>query len=288
MHKIFKIFLSVILIFNCCACTNTNVVEDENDAEIKKLETLNISFLKVGKADAIVISQAKNAILIDTGEDDDAKRIINHLQQNGIENIEALIITHFDKDHVGAADKIIDQYPVKNIYVPDYIGHHSEYFEFLDSVIRNHLELTKITDDFKFQFADAELLIEATKLFENNDTSYDNDNNHSLITSLKHGQNKFLFMADAEKERLNEWLNQDNNETYDLIKMPHHGIYDESLIDLLKSTEVKYAIITDSKKNSADKKTIELLYQEKISFFSTQNKNINAISDGQKIDIFYN
>ena len=256
MKRKFKLLLLITIIFITTACNKETQVDttDTNQEDIvnQKYETLNIDFLKVGKADAIIISQNSHAIIIDTGEDDDAKKVIEHLKQNNINEIDAMIITHFDKDHVGGADKILDNYHINNIFVPDYKGHHEEYLEFLETVIDKELKTTKITEDYDFSFGDATLTIEPTKLYTNDSNVTENDNNHSLITTLRHGKNTFLFMGDAQKERLEEWVDKNEGIHYDLIKIPHHGVYDKALKDLFTSTTAQYAVLTDSNKNPAD------------------------------------
>ena len=46
----------------------------------KQQEPLTAAFLKVGKADAIVISRGEEALLIDTGEEDDGEKILESLR----------------------------------------------------------------------------------------------------------------------------------------------------------------------------------------------------------------
>lgn len=60
------------------------------------------------KSDAILIEQADFRMLVDTSFDDRADVILDYFSEHGIDTLDYLIITHFDKDHVGGADKILD------------------------------------------------------------------------------------------------------------------------------------------------------------------------------------
>ena len=62
---------------------------------------LKIYFWNAGKADAILISNNDRYIMIDTGEESLSNNILQYFKNNGIEMLDYLIITHFDKDHVG-------------------------------------------------------------------------------------------------------------------------------------------------------------------------------------------
>ena len=61
---------------------------------------LTAVFFNVGKADAILLSDGEMAVLIDAGENGDGKDVAEAIRARGIERLDLLIITHFDKDHV--------------------------------------------------------------------------------------------------------------------------------------------------------------------------------------------
>ena len=46
--------------------------------------------------------------MIDAGTNKSGKALSQRFREEGIGRIDLLIITHFDKDHVGGADKILD------------------------------------------------------------------------------------------------------------------------------------------------------------------------------------
>ena len=66
-------------------------------------ETMRIDFLNVGKADAIIIAKDPYTIVIDTGTNAQGKVLVRELQNRGCKSVDLLIITHYDKDHVGGA-----------------------------------------------------------------------------------------------------------------------------------------------------------------------------------------
>ena len=88
---------------------------------------LTITALSVGKADALVLQQGGHTVLIDTGEKDDGDKIVRFLKNQGIHAVDLLVITHFDKDHVGGAVNVLKHLDVNSILMPEY-GHLPGYF----------------------------------------------------------------------------------------------------------------------------------------------------------------
>ena len=66
---------------------------------------MTVDFLDVGKADAILVTTENSAVLIDTATNKMGDEVLDHIRARGIEKLDLLIITHYDKDHVGGADR---------------------------------------------------------------------------------------------------------------------------------------------------------------------------------------
>ncbi|WP_181439651.1 ComEC/Rec2 family competence protein [Curtobacterium sp. MCBD17_032] len=61
----------------------------------------------VGQGDATLLRSDGQTALVDTG--DDPERLRACLTLLGIEHVDLLVLTHFDRDHVGAVDEVADQ-----------------------------------------------------------------------------------------------------------------------------------------------------------------------------------
>ena len=62
---------------------------------------MTVTFLDVGKADSMIIRTPQSTVIIDCGEKGDGKEIVSLLEDEGVTTVDYLIITHYDKDHVG-------------------------------------------------------------------------------------------------------------------------------------------------------------------------------------------
>ena len=170
-----------------------------------------------------------------------------------------MIITHFDQDHVGGADTVMENLQVNRIYVPDYEGVHAEYLDFLHAAEAADVPIQRLSKPVSFPFGDAEVLIEPPASYEIPEGKADYDNNFSLITTVLHGNNRLVFMGDAEKARIREWLQGDSAVRCDFLKVPHHGIYNKAQEELFETLAPRYSVICSSQKHPAEEKTLELL-----------------------------
>lgn len=78
-----------------------------------------MTLLKVGKADAIVIQTSKENMVIDTGEED-GEELVMFLKKQGISRVDTLLITHYDQEHVGGADTLMESMETERVIIPDY------------------------------------------------------------------------------------------------------------------------------------------------------------------------
>lgn len=74
-----------------------------------------------------------------------------------------------------------------------------------------------------------------------------------------------------------------NNKKYSVIKMAHHGIYNDMVEGLLKATSPKVAIITGDNYKYPNQKVIKLLEKYKIKVLNTIDGDILIKSDGMNI-----
>lgn len=242
---------------------------------------LKLYFFDAGKADSCIIYNDDFAVLIDTGEKELGEEILTYLNNNGIKKINYLIITHFDKDHVGSASIVLDGIQVDNVIQSNYPKESKVYDKYLKALSNNNIMPNTLRDDLDFNYGDVYFHINAPKeeIYSNNES-----NNSSLIVSIKYKNNSFLFMGDAENLRIQEYID-DNTESYDFLKVPYHGHYQITLAKLFSIVKPKYAVITSSDEELEDNTTLELLKSIDCDAYLTRNGSILITSDGNIIRI---
>ncbi len=267
MRKIICIFIMLLTLVSSVSC--------------EKADSLTILCPKIGKADAFIIKGNNECAMIDTGEADDYDEISKNLQQNGINKIDCLIITHFDKDHVGSASSIIDHYEVEKILRTNHPVESTEYDNFVHSCETKGITPETITEMVNFSVCGADFTI-----FPPMKEKYekDADNNSSLVIEIKKDGKTLLFAGDAKEERLAELASQGISDC-DLLKYPHHGSFNKSTEIFISSVKPEYCIISCSDKNPPEDKTTGLLKKSKIKTYETRNGDIKITVLNGKIKI---
>lgn len=247
--------------------------------------TLKATVLKVGKADAIVLCTENCTTVIDAGEEEDGEEIAWYLQEEGIRRIDQLIITHYDKDHVGGADTLIEMVPVDRVIIADYVGSSTEYQDFMNALDAAGIVPERLQEPVSFTMDDASVLVEPPVSYEIPEGQLEYDNNLSLITTVTHGTNRMLFTGDMEKAEIRSWLENGQVKHCQFMKFPHHGVYNTANRELLQAVQPEDVVICVSNKNPSDDKTLEELAELGIRAWETKDGNISAISDGRKIEV---
>ena len=248
-------------------------------------DQLSVKFFNAGKADAILLYTDESAVLIDTGLDGFAPYILHTLSELDIQTLDTLILTHFDKDHIGSADEILESVDVGRVLVSDWPKDSDEYADLMAALETTGIESEVVfgDDQVSFMLDGAEYTVDGP---DASDYDKDDSNNSSLIVTVQYGQTSFLLMGDAQNERIEEFLSQDSSE-YDVLKVPYHGNYQKQLKNLIPSADPEYAVITCSASEGGEAKTLDLLEEYDIEVFLTSEGNVSIVSDGKIITASY-
>lgn len=258
--------------------TVSNKIDNSIEENVNS-NNLDIYVFDVGQADSILVSCNGKYMLIDAGNNADGKLIVKELQDMGITTIDYLIGTHAHEDHIGGMDDVIDIFNIKNFYMPSKQYTSATYKSVVKSANNKNLKIVspKIGDKFNLGNAVCEVM--------SIDNTADELNLTSIVIEVTHGENKFLFMGDAEIENEESRLWDD----VDVLKVGHHGSRTSTSEDFIEQTKPEVAIISLGKNNSyghPHKEVKELLEEYDISIYRTDTEGtIHVVSDGEKYKI---
>ena len=204
-----------------------------------------VYFLDVGQGDSTLIigENLKYAIMIDTGGKityeteewetrnkvyDGSSNIIIFLKSNGITKLDLLIATHGDMDHIGYANKIMEEIKVKNVWI------NKNQINELESQIISKVD----TNDFnKFEIINL------------NNQIKEDENDSSLVLYFKINHLSFLIMGDAGIEVEKEIIKEYNLKNIQVLKVGHHGSKTSTSLEFIEEIKPTYSIISVGKNN---------------------------------------
>ena len=258
---------------------------------------LRVDVLNVGDADATLLRMDDTVILIDAGESNDYLTIRGKLDEYGITTIDHLIISHYDNDHIGALPQILQNFTVKQVYMPDYIRKSSLYSRMMSTLdaLAGKTQVRRLhNEDVRIELSYGSLWINATGLYEagqelGSDGSHAlEENNYSLITSVYFGDTSLLFAGDAEDDRIAEFSARlsEGECAYDFIKIPHHGGYDKALGELLRRNQGAryFAVCVSSDTNpTVEGELVTAMRHAGAPAYYTCNGHISYATDGKSM-----
>ena len=280
------IVLAVLLCALLISCDNSessssSQEESESEAIFYTDASCSIDILKIGKADCIVISTGSEVIMIDTGERENFKQIKSYMSDKGYNRIDTLILTHPDKDHIGAASEVLLNYDVGTVIESSYNPSEEEYLLYHSTMSELGIEPTIIYENYSFISDGCEILVDAPRKWKYKDKQ---SNNSSLVVSIRCGEKRLLFCGDAMELRLEELIDAQIGE-YDFVKLPYHGNYLENYRGFFEMTLPKHCAITCSSKNPASQLTLDMCAEFGASVYQTRDGEINISVSNDKIDI---
>ncbi len=245
------------------------------------LSDMTVTVLNTGKSDCILIRTGNHLAVIDTGEKADADAVNAAIRSTGTKTVDVLVLSHFDKDHIGAAEKVLKKNKVLQILEPDYAKESDTADDLKKMMKKNGYTPVTVREETVFTLDDTVFTVYPALKQEYGE---EDSNVFSLVVRAVHGDNVFLFTGDAEGARLAE-LTEVLPAGCTFLKVPHHGVYDNFTYDFLKHVSPAYAVITCSGSERPDAKLLKILEETETETYLTLSGAVIAVSDGKTISV---
>lgn len=246
-------------------------------------EKINVKLFKVGKANATLIRADGKAILIDTGEDededangkqDDGEEILQYLAEKNVTKIDYLIVSQFNKNHYGSVPTILEGVAVDKILEPDYDKTGATAYDaYRAALTKANITPEVITQNTTLQVGGVTLTIYPAT---GSTSSAATDEFYSLAVSVDYSDFSMLLCSDIYGARVNTLISDLNGKTFDLLQIPYHGAYSDTVEPLLDATQPPYAVIFASNNNPEDVRVTNLLTEKNITYYVTKGGSVEV------------
>lgn len=249
---------------------------------------LEVHVVSCGNADCILIMSKGETMVIDAGDREHSASTVSYLKNHGVKKIKYLVATHQHFDHIGGMADVIWTFRVENMIapkVPKELIPTSKAYERLLMAVQGTGVKMKTAKDQTLKVGDCEITVMPSPITDSDDL-----NNYSVVVRLVHGENTFLFTADAEKEEEMALIEKGYELNAKVLKVGHHGSYSSSSTEFLEAVDPEYAVISSGYMNEfghPHESTMRRLkkYADKI-YNTAENGDVVFVSDGEGLSVY--
>ena len=246
MKKLLCVVL-ILLLLTGCSFTDKIATVPSTGAPTVSGQVLQVHFIDVGQADCALLEYAGEYMLIDGGNKEDGSLVVSYLQQQGVEELEAVVCTHAHEDHVGGLPSVLAVYPTKAVYAPTKTYSSNIFDDFVYYTDQQGLEITIPAPGDTISFGDATVTVLGPV------QSYAETNDTSIVLKVAYGETSFLFTGDmetaAENDMLDYWGERFDWHV-DVLKVGHHGSDTSTGYRFLNAVMPDYGVISVGEGNS--------------------------------------
>ena len=198
---------------------------------------LRAVFFDVGEADCTLFYNSDTAILTDAPADM-TNQAIGYMKRAGIKRLDCFVITHYDADHCGDAERIINGFEIDKIILPEPTRDKADVYEKIVSAAGEEKCVTaKTGKSMEFGGVKIDVLSPNGIGKENNDIC--------LSYKLTYKNSSVLMCSDISSDEEKVILSKYGDKIKsDIIKVAHHGSKYSSSEKFVKTVSARYAVIS--------------------------------------------
>lgn len=232
-------------------------------------EPLTLYAINVGKGDALLINAGSDTYLVDTGKVEHWGDVSRALKQLHVSHLTGVILTHTDKDHSGGLLPLATStITVERWYAPwAYTGKEKNHPAVEAAELRGQ-DVTWLRPGDTLPLGTGKMTVIGPL------TSYEEENDNSLVMVAEGGGGRILLTGDMELPGEERLLKAGVIPTCDVIKIPNHGDGDATGTALIRAVQPKTAIISTSSAEKSDTpstRVMQLLRAEGVKTYVTQD-----------------
>lgn len=215
------------------------------------LDHYRMTVLDVGQGQCILLQSKGKTYMVDCGGDSDdsaADKAVAMLNSQGIYHLDGLILTHNDRDHVGAVPNLLHRIPAGVVIVPT--GQDENWYSQLRTV--HNGDLFFADNNLQIQWSDVSIRIFVSQ-------NADSKNESSLCVLFQHEKCDILITGDRSKSGELDLLQQNDIPDVEVLVAGHHGAKNATGELLLGTVKPEAAVISVSAYNNFGHPAAEVL-----------------------------
>ncbi len=190
------------------------------------LANITVCFLDVGMGDAVLVKKGDFDMLIDAGPEDASDKLVERLNNLGVDDIEILVLSSPTPDRMGGMPKVLDNFKVEEFWDNgvDYLETLPSFIPVKEKLEENHVKIIKPTLGYHRSENGIHIDVMYPLEVRENNPAYPESDSLSLLIS---DRNFSVFLTDlltrTQNRMFSELVNRNVSFTATVVKIPQHG-----------------------------------------------------------------
>ncbi|HJJ39252.1 MAG TPA: ComEC/Rec2 family competence protein, partial [Methanocorpusculum sp.] len=222
--------------------------------QINDPSALSMHVINIGQGDCVLLSKDGKYALVDAGKSnqkddiDSTAAITSYLNALGVKQLEFMLISHQDYDHIGSAKTVLSKYPAKAYYDNGFPHTSATYEKLLTYIDEENIPCKTVSagDTIPSPWQGVTISV----LSPPKEYLSDDVNDNSIVIKVTYGSVSYLLTGDATTETEEYILSTGADTDSDVIKAGHHGSYSSSSSSFLKAVSPTVSVISVGDDNS--------------------------------------
>lgn len=206
-----------------------------------RLDDYRITVIDVGQGQCVLLQYDDQYYMVDCGGDSDeiaASEAAQLLISQGVFRLDGFIITHYDSDHVGGVENLLDVVPTDKLYLPIW-DEENKYKETLEQKYKNKIQW--VTEDISLDSANI-------TIFPSDDQEESNESGLCILFQPK--KCDILITGDRSVSGECALLEHTKLPDLEILVAGHHGSSSSTSWELLNETRPEIVLISVGERNS--------------------------------------
>jgi competence protein ComEC len=207
-----------------------------------------VSFLDVGQGDAIIIDAGNgNQILVDSGRGGAVLKELGRNMKFGDKTIEIMMASHYDLDHIGGFDEILENFHSETLLVNGSEPASKTAQRFLSLIDEKDIETKEVQKGTLINLGNG-VYVKVLYPFDNRSVTKGNDGSIALKVFTQ--DKTFLLTGDASSKIEYKLVSEYGDSLKsDILKLGHHGSKTSSSQIFLETVDPQIAIVSAGEGN---------------------------------------
>lgn len=212
---------------------------------------VSASVLDVGQGLSVLVETPKETVLVDCGSShhDAAQIVYDKLMEYYDQTIDALVLTHLDRDHINGVAELLERVRIKTLYLHAPMLKETRASEILETAESVGTEIVSVWDSDTLDFS--LVTVKLLPVAEGNDAG--------LSVLVTHQESDLLITGDIDRKGEQYLLSTYLLPDVEFYVVGHHGSKTSTTERLLEQTKPEIAIISVGTQNPYGHPTEEVL-----------------------------